>query len=700
MISLISFVLAVSLGIIPQPGRVEMSEGTFELPEELTYSFQTGKGIETTDLEQYLESRSAICPKSIGLNFRKVAPSKAAVRFSIGKSRSGAEESYRLRVSQSGIAITAPTCLGATRAVQTLMQMAAGESRIQCCTIDDAPAYRHRGILFDVSRHFRSVEFLKKQIDVLALAKLNVFHFHLVDGAGWRLLLDSHPELVKKSAFRIDLAFRSPYRYMDEPEGYVPGTVWDKPGCYGGYYTKDQVKEIIDYARIRGVEVIPEIEMPGHNPELLGIHPELFCDEIISKSSVCPSKDTTFNFFAGILDEIIELFPSQFIHIGGDEAPKSNWTVCADCQRKIKEEGLRGEEGLQSWFIGKIDRYVKSRGRRIIGWDEIMQGGLSEGATVMSWNGTEQGLAAMEMGHDVIMTPTKYCYLDYYQSAPQYEPMAICGYVPLSKTYSFEMPEGEHILGLQGNLWSEYIISDENYEYMLYPRAFAIAELGWTTEKKDYEEFAARAEKLCGFLHSKGYTTFNLREERPVDPGMGIKEIVNLAKNARCTIRLSDKGRKAPDLKSTLTNGRNTGVVHFYGKAEIEIALEKVQDIHVICPYFQRHNIDRDSALPSLVKFLVSSDGINYQEIGQARPMVDDADLTWATVPVPVFCNEKAVSHIRLIVEPSETCPKMSYVRGEAEALKSTGRSGRFQHTGLVEGTLCNGIRLTEIVVN
>ena len=296
----------------------------------------------------------------------------------------------------------------------------------------------------------------------------------------------------------------------------------DEPGAYGGYYTADDIREILAYAAKKHIEVIPEIEMPGHSEEVLAAYPELSCTgKQYGSGDLCPGKEATFEFLEDVLSQVMDLFPSEYVHIGGDEASKGAWKTCPDCQRRMQEEGLENVDELQSYLIHRIEEFVNSKGKKIIGWDEILQGGLAPNATVMSWRGTEGGITAMKSGHDVIMTPGEFCYLDYTQDAPFKEPVSIGGYIPLAKTYSYEPAEDglteaelSHLLGVQGNLWAEYIPTDSHAEYMYYPRAYAIAEIGWSKAgAKDYDGFRGRALKVSDMLDGMGFSAFDLRKE-------------------------------------------------------------------------------------------------------------------------------------------------------------------------------------------
>ncbi len=352
----------------------------------------------------------------------------------------------------------------------------------------------------DVGRHFFPVEFIKKYIDMLALLKMNTFHWHLTEDQGWRIEIKKYPKLQEVAAWRDETLIG---HYNDMPHQFDGKK-------YGGFYTQEEVKEIVAYAAERHITVIPEIEMPGHSQAAIAAYPHLGCTGEnpgvaklwgVFEDIYCP-KEETFAFLEAILDEVLELFPSRYIHIGGDEAPKTRWKNCESCQVLIKKEGLKDEHELQSYFITRIEKYLNSKGRQIIGWDEILEGGLAPNATVMSWRGVEGAVAAAKQGHKVIMTPTSHCYFDYYQSNNDTEPLAIGGFLPLEKVYHFNpIPEGltveesQFIMGAQGNVWTEYIQDQKQVEYMAFPRAVALSEVLWTSEEnKNYGDFVNRLE--------------------------------------------------------------------------------------------------------------------------------------------------------------------------------------------------------------
>lgn len=418
------------------------------------------------------------------------------------------EEGYELKVDTSLITIKAKTAKGAFYAFQSLRQFfpATVENKtfphetilLKCAFIKDAPRFVYRGMHLDVSRHFFSVEFIKKYIDLMAQLKMNTFHWHLTDDQGWRIEIKQYPELQKVAAFRNETLIG---HYNDAPQQFDGKR-------YGGFYTQKEVKEIVTYASERFITIIPEIEMPGHSQAAIAAYPKLGCTgeqtEVATKWGVfediyCP-KEATFTFLENVLDEVMPLFPGKYIHIGGDEAPKTRWKACEHCQALIKKENLKDEHGLQSYFITRVEKYINSKGKNIIGWDEILEGGLAPNATVMSWRGTKGAVEAAKAGHNVILTPTSHAYFDYYQSDGEGEPLAIGGYLPLEKVYSFNpipkelsKEEAKYVLGAQGNLWTEYIPTSEQAEYMAFPRMIAMAEVVWSnSNSENYEEFAYR----------------------------------------------------------------------------------------------------------------------------------------------------------------------------------------------------------------
>lgn len=419
---------------------------------------------------------------------------------------------YWLEVGKKGVKIEAADEEGVFYARQSLKMMAALSSAVTCCTILDWPRFQHRGLMLDVSRHFQDQAFVEKQLEMMALLKMNRFHFHLVDNPGWRLQIDAYPKLTQLTAWRPTAYFWD----WEENETGGPFAPEGTPGAYGGYYTKKDIADILAFAAERHIEVIPEIEMPGHNYETRAAYPELACSLPGGGTDaweLCPGKESTYEFLEKVLLEVFELFPGPYIHIGGDEAGKDNWKRCPECQARMKAEGLQNVEELQSYMIKRMARFAGEHGKRIIGWDEILQGGLAPDATVMSWHGTEGGVKAAAEGHDVIFTPTRYFYLDYQQDSTQYRPVGRL--LPLGKVYSFEPLEGvpeadaHHILGVQGCLWTEWVQEAWHAEMMLYPRAFAISEVGWSqADKKDSADFERRARAWTAVARNMGYNVY------------------------------------------------------------------------------------------------------------------------------------------------------------------------------------------------
>jgi len=418
-------------------------------------------------------------------------------------------EGYQLKITPVKIEIKARTDQGAFYAVQSLRQLLPASFEngtykddnvvLPCVSIEDAPNFKYRGMHLDVGRHMFSVDFIKKYIDAIAMLKMNTFHWHLTEDQGWRIEIKKYPKLQEVAAFRNETLIG---HYSDEPHQY-DGT------RYGGYYTQDEIKDVVAYAQSRFVTIIPEIEMPGHSQAAIAAYPELGCTgepvQVATEWGVFEhiycSKDETFNFLEDVLDEVMALFPSTYIHIGGDEAPKAKWKTCKVCQQRIKDEGLKDEHELQSYFISRIEKYLNSKGRQIIGWDEILEGGLAPNATVMSWRGINGAIEAAKQHHNVILTPGEYCYLDHYQSKNADEPLAIGGYLPLEKVYSFNpipdeltAEESKYVLGAQANVWTEYMLDSKQVEYMVFPRILAMSEVDWTSPaNKNFEDFLTRA---------------------------------------------------------------------------------------------------------------------------------------------------------------------------------------------------------------
>ena len=547
------------------------------------------------------------------------------------------EEAYRIGISGKGIRIEANTEAGAFYARQSLAQMARGNDSLRCCTVFDYPRFAYRGVMLDISRHFRGKEFIFKQIDAMAEVRLNRLHLHLTDDAGWRIEIKAYPRLTNYAAWRQGATWKQWHstgrRYADEHDS----------SAYGGYLTQDDAREIVAYAAARHITVIPEIEMPGHSAEVLAAYPELCCmapekPGARGSSDLCPGNEETFKFLETVLLEIMDVFPSQYIHIGGDEASKRNWPDCRLCQERMKQEGLNSPEELQSYLIARIERFLNEHGRSLLGWDEILEGGLAPNATVMSWRGTEGGIKAASMGHDVVMTPGEWCYLDHYQDAQFKEPEAIGGYLPLEKVYAYDPVQGipedaqDHVLGVQGNLWHEYIPKPEHTEYMLWPRALAIAENGWTLpENKNWPDFRERALQHADYLTARGYHPFDLREEFG-QRKESLSPAVHLAvgKPVHYDIPWHENYPAAGEAALTdgvmgtwaYGDGRWQG---FLSDFDVTVDLGSVQPIHYVGATFMQQP-GPQIFLPKKVEIFVSDNGTDFEKAGEVWNVVPVAD--------------------------------------------------------------------------
>ena len=535
-------------------------------------------------------------------------------------------EGYKLDITPQGITIMASDASGLFYGLQSLRQLLGGGRVLTCGYVEDAPRFEYRGVLIDISRHFRTKEFLMRQIDMMASMKMNRLHLHLTDAAGWRIEIKAYPELTNYAAWRTSPTWKE---WWNGDRKYVEE---GSKGAYGGYLTQAEAKELVKYAADRYVTIIPEIEMPGHSEEVLAAYPHLKCtNNPEHQGDLCIGKEETFELMQGILDEIIEIFPSEYIHIGGDEAGKQNWLLCEDCAQRMREEGLESVDELQSYMIHRIEEYLNAQGRQIIGWDEILQGGLAPNATVMSWRGEEGGLAAAKAGHNVVMSPHAYCYIDAPQDAPYSQPESIGGYLPLEKVYSYEpVPEtmaeevGRYIKGVQANLWAEFIPTDDHYEMMLWPRAIAIAEIGWSQpEQRDYKAFRRRAVSIVDDMIKRGYTPFDLKKEIGNRPEA--KHSVKHLALGKPVSYIAPSRYYAPKYEAagdaTLTDGlRGTWTYAdgrwqgFLGRGGVDVIidLEQVTTVHSIAADFMQI-CGPGVFMPCLVEIAVSSDGENYE---------------------------------------------------------------------------------------
>lgn len=502
------------LSIIPQPQSMVLGKGYFQFTQETVFVIDPALMPARLPFFEQFERAS-------GFKFavQKVALSGNSVVIDTDKSLP--KEGYTLTVTPQQINIKAADYNGALYALQTLRQLLPNEVEstklvkrdwlVPSVTISDAPQYQWRGLMLDVSRHFFPKEYILKTLDRMAMLKLNTFHFHLVDNEGWRIEIKKYPKLTEVGAWRVDQEDKLWDERTPNPANAFanPATA---PKKYGGFYTQEDIKEIVAYASARGITVIPEIEMPAHAMSAIAAYPELSCHKRpigVPSGAVwpitdiyCAGQEETFDFIEEVLTEVLALFPSQYIHVGGDEATHTEWERCPKCQLRMKEHQLKNVHQLQSYFIRRIDDFLTSKGRTLVGWDEIMDGGLAKNAVVMNWRDIEVGKKALAQGNPIVLTSD--CYIDNYQGLPDYEPQANGGYLPLKKLYNYNLEkealadasvEKSKVLGTQANLWAEHVGSAEHSEYMLFPRLLALAEISWTNDKlKDWDSFMRRTQ--------------------------------------------------------------------------------------------------------------------------------------------------------------------------------------------------------------
>jgi len=490
----------VKTAIIPIPNSQKITKGVFIINNKTGLYFDNDFKDVALFFKDFIETGSQI----------KLLHSSAKNTISFIKDTTiKNNEGYHLSITPKKIIITAKTKKGAFYGFQSLRQLLPAsfengsfdnnQVAVQCLEITDAPKFSYRGMHLDVGRHFFSVDFIKKYINLMSILKMNTFHWHLTEDQGWRIEIKKYPKLNTIASYRKETLIGSYYKKPHRFDGKK----------YGGFYTQEQVKEIVKYALERQITIIPEIEMPGHSKAAISAYPNLGCTgkqvDVATKWGIfkdiyCP-KEETFKFLEDVIDEVVALFPGKYIHIGGDEAPKFNWKHCKHCQQLIKKEGLKDEHELQSYFITRMEKYINSKGKQIIGWDEILEGGLAPNATVMSWRGIKGAVAAAKKHHHVILTPGTHCYFDHYQVKDRTnEPLAIGGFLPLKKVYNFNpipkelsKEEEKYVLGAQGNVWTEYMKTPKKVEYMAFPREVALSEVVWSTNKnKNYTHFKNR----------------------------------------------------------------------------------------------------------------------------------------------------------------------------------------------------------------
>ena len=610
--------------VIPVPLKMEKGTGSFLLSEK-TKLYTNLQGGEAELWENYLKAlpvqlKEARMKDRKQMLFLLITPKTPQLP---------SPESYTLSVTSQRIEIRATSGAGLFYGMQTLLQLmqptSTGSYSVPSVEIEDTPRFAYRGLMLDVSRHFSTKEFIKKQIDALAYYKINRLHLHLTDAAGWRLEIKKYPLLTEFAAWRTDPTWK---QWWNGGRKYVR---FDAPGAYGGYYTQDDIREILEYARQHYITVIPEIEMPSHSEEVLAAYPQLSCSgEPYKNSDFCVGNEETFTFLENVLTEVMELFPSEYIHVGGDEAGKSAWKTCPKCQKRMKDEHLANVDELQSYLIHRIEKFLNNHGRRLLGWDEILQGGIAPNATVMSWRGEEGGIAAVTSGHHAIMTPGAYCYLDSYQDAPYSQPEAIGGYLPLKKVYAYDpvpasltAEQAKLVYGVQGNLWVEYIPTPEHVEYMIYPRMLALAEVAWSApERKSWPDFHTRALSAVADLQKKGYHPFDLSKEIGSRPE-SLQPVSHLALGKKVTYNSSYSPHYPAQGNTALTDGIRGDWTYGDGswqgfisdnRLDVTIDMEKETSIHSVTAAFMQV-VGAEVFLPETVIISISDDGINFTEL-------------------------------------------------------------------------------------
>ena len=508
--------------VIPQVQNLSVKDGdvyVFDSSRKLVYDNQDSRRsleLFAQDLEELVGIRPSVAAGTS-------EDAKGNVYFTLGL-QDGRKEAYSIDVSSDGILVRAVAPEGIYRATRTLLKSVGTEKtssvEFPSAEVSDWPRFGYRGLMLDVSRHFSDVEMVKRTIDMLALHQLNIFHWHLTDDQGWRIEIKSHPELTEIGAWRDDTVVGR----------YLGGTDYPTDGKrHGGFYTQEQIREIVAYAKERYIEIIPEIDLPGHTSAVLAAYPQLGCEDKeykvanrwgVIRDVLCAGNPASLDLFKDIMDEVCDLFPGKYIQLGGDECVKDRWKVCPKCQKKIRELGLKDgsryskEDYLQSWFMGEVASFVQSKGKRVIGWDEILEGVPMDDSVIMSWRGTEGGITAARMGHDVVMTPTSDMYFDQSQTlASQLEEIPVGGFINVMKVYSYEplpaslTPEQQkHILGCQANVWCEYMPEERIRQYQMLPRLAALSEVQWTMpERKNYKDFLKRLPKMLSIYDHYGY---------------------------------------------------------------------------------------------------------------------------------------------------------------------------------------------------
>ncbi|MBO5703171.1 MAG: family 20 glycosylhydrolase [Bacteroidaceae bacterium] len=598
--------------LLPKPTKVEYGKGTCVLDPQLQIKYAADVPYTSAYLTQVLKDCTA--PKG-----------KAVVCIEKWNGAPTAE-AYQLRITPDTLLLRVAHEDGLVRCAATLKQLCLPKGGFPVVEIEDIPTYSWRGVMLDVSRHFFTLDHIRKQIDIMAQFKLNTLHLHLTDAAGWRMEIKRYPRLTQEAAWRTHESWKTWWNggreYMKEGQ----------PGASGGYYTQDELRELVAYAQERGVTIIPEIEMPGHSEEVLAVYPELSCTHIPLKAAdFCPGNLGTYEFLENVLLEVMDVFPAQYIHVGGDEAGKAAWPTCELCQKKAEEVGLEKVQQLQGYLIRHMNDFLLKHGRTLVGWDEVLADSLVPGTHIMNWRATTLAREAVQRGLKVILTPSAYCYFDYYQDAPPFQPEAIGGYLPLEQVYKnvsmdeLNAEERKSVVGIQGNLWAEYIPTPEHAEYMLYPRALAIAEIGWNGEQRPaFKDFHKTALATVATLRQQGVNSFDLSQE------IGLRKeykepVKHKAVGCKVQYNLPYSPYYTAGGDATLTDGLRGGWTYsdqrWQGfikgdRFDVTVDLGKRQKIREVSTGFIEAN-GAEVWLPATYEIYVSDDNENFTEVGR-----------------------------------------------------------------------------------
>jgi hexosaminidase len=630
--SLVCNITVHAQSVIPQPEKIRFHEGSFSV-DGSTKVYTNLSGKDRKFIVSYIHSTLFN-----GTFVRKDERGGNIIRLIVTGDKSLASKAdtdvslqrYTMAVSRDSITIKAPTSMGLFYGIQTLRQLYK-DGHVAGVEISDGPRFMYRGLMLDCSRHFWTKEFIMKQIDALAYFKMDRLHLHLTDAGGWRVEIKKYPKLTEEGAYRTASEWprwweSGDRRYCHERDS----------GAYGGFYTQKQLKEIVKYAAQRHIVVIPEIEMPGHSEEVTHAYPSVSCNG--KPGDLCVGNEATFTLLEDVLKEVMKIFPSEYIHIGGDEAGRTAWETCPLCQKRMADEGLKTTAELQSYLTARIERFLNAHGRQLLGWDEILEGKLAPNAAVMSWRGEEGGIAASQAGHHVIMSPGGYCYLDHYQDAPLSQPKAIGGYLPLERVYSYDpVPDkfagtnvAKYIDGLQGNLWTEYVTTPEHAEYMIYPRLLAISEIGWSRNRTPYHDFRLRAVSALDRMRAMEYHPFDLQSE--TGSRMETRQLIEHGARGKKVIYqapYSSAYKAAGD--ASLTDGRRgdwdygDGAWQGFidrGQLDVTIDMDSVTELHDISAEYMQ-SVGAEIYTPSEIIISVSDDGKEFRQLDKQTYDVD-----------------------------------------------------------------------------